>query len=729
MKRALAIFFIGIGAIGTFWFAANPARLPKFSEVRSRWRPSDVQLLDRNDEPINELRIDRHGRRLAWAAYKEISPALLRAVVASEDHRFWSHRGVDLVALAAATAHALLGSHRRGASTLTMQLVSFLDPSMGRISARRTVFQKLKQILAAIAIERRWSKQQILETYLNLVTYRGELQGIGAASRVMFGKLPQGLDASESAVLAALIRAPNANRDAVLRRAQKLSRTFRSDAPSNDAVAIAVKHAFASSPTAYARVTLAPHLAERMIRSDADSTRCSLDRELQIFASETLRRHVYEVRDHRVDDGALLVVENATGEVWAYVGGAGDLSDAPAFDAVRAIRQPGSTLKPFLYAIAIDTHLLTAASLLEDTPLELPEQRGIYRPLDYDRQFRGLVSMRTALASSLNVPAVRTAELVGLEVFTDYLRRLGFDGLDEEGDYYGAALALGSGDVSLWQLANAYRTLANGGKYSALQLTIGTNTQSDTRRVYSSEAAFVVSDMLADRASRSGTFGLENSLATRYWSAVKTGTSKDMRDNWCVGYTDRFTVAVWVGNSSGASMRDVSGITGAAPIWLDVMNYLHDRFGSGQVARPRRVVAAEVRFPDAVEARRREWFIGETAPDYRAGNLEDANPRIVSPAPDTIVALDPDVPLGAQRIAFEASASALNSHWLLDGHVLGAVRGVFLWAPSPGAHILSIVRNSGAALDTIGFSVRGAAPRTFAHDDRHDYENADSRLQ
>ncbi|HSU90865.1 MAG TPA: penicillin-binding transpeptidase domain-containing protein, partial [Sporolactobacillaceae bacterium] len=513
------------------------------------------------------------------------------------------------------------------------------------------------------------------------------------------------------------------------RRAQTLSRAFRSDAPSNDAVALAVKHAFASSPNAFARVTLAPHLAERMLRADVDSTRCSLDRELQIFASETLRRHVYEVRDHRVDDGALLVVENATGEVWAYVGGAGDLSNAPLFDAVRAIRQPGSTLKPFLYAIALDTHLLTAASLLEDTPLELPEQRGIYRPLDYDRQFRGLVSMRTALASSLNVPAVRTAELVGLEVFTDYLRRLGFNGLDEEGDYYGAALALGSGDVSLWQLANAYRTLANGGKYSELRLTIGNNTQSDTRRIYSSEAAFVISDMLADRASRSGTFGLENSLATRYWSAVKTGTSKDMRDNWCVGYTDRFTVAVWVGNSSGASMRDVSGITGAAPIWLDVMNYLHDRFGSGQVARSLQVVAAEVRFPDEVEARRREWFIGETTPDSRAGDLEDANPRIVSPVPNTIIALDPDVPLRAQRIAFEASASARNSRWLLDGRAIGAVRGVFLWAPSPGAHTLAIVHDSGAALDTIEFTVRGAASRTFAHDDRHDYENDDSRLQ
>jgi penicillin-binding protein 1C len=727
MKRAFAMIIIA--ASGALWFATNPARMPTLSETRSQWRPSDVQLLDRNGEPIHELRIDRHGRRLAWTAYKEISPALISAVVASEDHRFWSHRGVDLIALGVAAAHALAGSRRRGASTLTMQLASLLDLSMGRISARRNVFQKLRQILAAIAIERRWSKHEILEAYLNLVTYRGELQGIGAASRVMFGKLPQGLDASESIALAALIRAPNANRDAVLRRAETLSRIFRSDAPSKDAVVAAVEHAFASSPSAFARVTLAPHLAERMLRSDADAARCTLDRELQVFAGETLRRHVYEVRDHRVDDGALLVLENQTGEVWSYVGGAGDLSNAPLFDAVRAIRQPGSTLKPFLYAIAIDTHLLTAASLLEDTPLELPERRGIYRPLDYDRQFRGLVSMRTALASSLNVPAVRTADLVGLEVFTDYLRRLGFNGLDEEGDYYGAALALGSGDVSLWQLANAYRTLANGGKYSELRLTIGDNTQSNTQKVYSSEAAFVISDILADRASRSATFGLENSLATRYWSAVKTGTSKDMRDNWCVGYTDRFTVAVWVGNSSGAAMRDVTGITGAAPIWLDVMNYLHDRFGSGPVGRPRQVVAGEVSFPGAVEAPRREWFIGETAPNSRAADLDDRNPRIISPGPDTIVALDPDVPSGAQRIAFEASAAALNAHWLLDGRALGAVRGVHLWAPSPGVHTLALVSAAGVAFDTIGFSVRGAAARSFAADDRHDDQNDESRLQ
>ncbi len=717
MKSAVAIFSIGIVAIGALWLATSPARVPAFSEVRSRWRPSDAQLLDRNGEPIHELRIDPRGRRLAWAAYNEISPALISAVVASEDHRYWSNRGVDFVALVSAAAHAVAGRYARGASTIAMQLVSLLDPSIGRISARRTVLQKLRQIFAAIALERRWSKQEILEAYFNLVTYRGELQGIGAASRVMFGKLPDGLDASESVALGAMIRAPNASREMVLKRAERLSREFKVGTPSRDAVASAVEHAFANSPSAFARITLAPHLAERLLRNNDDGRRrCTLDRELQRFAIDALRRHVYEVRDRRVDDGALLVAENATGEVWAYVGGAGELSNAPLFDAVRAIRQPGSTLKPLLYAIAIDRRLLTAASLLEDTPLELPEQRGIYRPLDYDRQFRGLVSMRTALASSLNVPAVRTADLVGVEFFADYLRRLGFNGLDEEGDYYGAALALGSCDVSLWELANAYRTLANGGEYSELRLTIDANSQSNTRRVYSSEAAFVVSDIMADRASRSATFGLENSLATRYWSAVKTGTSKDMRDNWCVGYTDRFTVAVWVGNSSGAPMRDVSGITGAAPIWLEVMNYLHDRFGSSQIAPPQHLAMSDVRFPGAVEPPRREWFLGATAPDSPLSDLDEAKARILSPAPETIVALDPDVPSSEQRIAFEASAALLDSHWVLDGRALGTVHGVLLWAPSAGVHTLSIVRESGAALDKIRFSVRGSDRHKFAQE-------------
>ncbi len=709
MFRRLAIFGLPISVIAVLMLAVTRPSVPTFAEVRARWHPSEAQLLDRNGDPVHELRIDRHGRRFAWTPLDEISPALTDAIVTSEDHRFWSHHGVDAIALSASAARVVVGGNRRGASTITMQLASLLDPSLGRSRARNTVLRKFRQVFAALAIERRWSKREILEAYLNLVTYRGELQGIAAASRVMFGKAPHGIDSGEAVVLAGLIRAPNAHRDSVAIRAHALARALGSSGPSRAALALALARAFSSRGIDYTRIALAPHLAERLLTGGNGSARCTLDRELQSFAIDTLHRQIIDVRDRGVDDGAVIVVENATGEVWAYVGGAGNLSNAPDFDAVRAPRQPGSTLKPFLYALAVDQHLLTAASLIDDTPLELPEQRGIYRPLDYDRRFRGLVSMRTALASSLNVPAVRTTEMVGVEVFADRLRRLGFSGLIEEGDFYGAALALGSADVTLWQLVNAYRTLANGGRYSDLRLTTDADTHTFTQ-IYSPEASFVISDVLSDRASRSTTFGLENSLATRYWSAVKTGTSKDMRDNWCVGYTDKFTVGVWVGNSSGAPMRDVTGITGAAPTWLNLMNYLHDRFGSGRISRPPDVTISRVSFPGAVEPPRRECFIATTQPAGSPAGLDDSSPQILSPAAGTIIALDPDIPASAQRVAFEASRGARDSQWLLDGRTLAPARGVFLWSPSPGAHTLSIGLDPGHPMQTVQFVVRGSNP-------------------
>jgi penicillin-binding protein 1C len=719
MLRRLAIFGLPIATLAVLILVMTRPPTPSFAEVRARWRPSEAQLLDRNGDPVHELRIDLHGRRFAWTSLDEISPALMQAIITSEDHRFWSHQGVDLIALVSSAARSILRGRSRGASTITMQLASLLDPSLGRSQSRKTILRKFRQILAALALERRWSKREILEAYLNLVTYRGELQGIGAASRVMFGKAPHGIDSAEAVVLAALIRAPNARRESVAIRANALSRALGSSGPSRAAIVSSLDSAFSSRGSDYARIALASHLAERLLNGDSGSARCTLDRELQRFVVDTLHRQIIDVRDRRADDGAVIVVENSTGEVWAYVGGAGDLSNAPDFDAIRAPRQPGSTLKPFLYALAVDKHLLTAASLIKDTPLELPEQRGIYRPLDYDREFRGLVSMRTALASSLNVPAVRTTDMVGVEVFADCLRRLGFSGLVEEGDYYGAALALGSADVTLWQLVNAYRTLANGGKYSELRLTTEADTQKSAQ-VYSPEASFVISDILSDRASRSITFGLENSLATRYWSAVKTGTSKDMRDNWCVGYTDRFTVGVWAGNSSGAPMRDVTGITGAAPTWLNVMNYLHDRFGSGQIVRPPDVALSEVSFPGAVEPPRQEWFVAETEPNSSLSNLDDSDPQILSPAAGTIIALDPDIPAVAQRVVFEASLGARNSRWILDGRALAPVRGELLWTPTPGAHTLSIARDSGNALQTIQFTVRGSNNPLVDNDRRLD---------
>jgi penicillin-binding protein 1C len=686
-------------------------RVPSFEAVRARWRPSDAQLFDRHGEPIHELRVDAHGRRLAWTALGAISPALQEAVIASEDHRFLCHHGVDFAAVAGAAAGRLVGRRWRGASTVTMQLAAMLDPRIARAGTRqRTATQKLRQMLAALALERRWSKRQILEAYLNMVTYRGEIEGIGAASRVMFGKLPQGIDGAEAVVLAALIKAPNAHAPALERRADALRKTMGGRSPLSDVsgareLSSAADRALAAHAHDFTRVTLAPHVAEQLLRDGRLTLQSTLDRNLQAFTLDALRRHVAEVHERNVDDGAVLVVENSTGEIRAYVGGTGTLSSAPYVDGVRAMRQPGSALKPFLYALALERRLLTPASLLEDTLLELPEQRGLYRPLDYDREFRGLVSMRVALASSLNVPAVRVIDMVGVEAFTGQLRALGFEGIVEQGDYYGAALALGSADVRLWDLVNAYRTLANAGGYSALRLVDG-GTPGTARQIYSPATAFLVSDILADRASRATTFGLENSLATRFWSAVKTGTSKDMRDNWCVGYTGRFTVGVWVGNFSGASMHDVTGITGAAPVWLDVMNYLDPRFGGSAIARPAGVTSRMVEFPGAVEPAREEWFVAGTEPNRQAANLDDT-PRILSPAPDTVIAFDPDIPVGRQRVAFVANAGAGGSRWMLDHKKLGSVNGVMLWTPSPGVHTLALADASGRALDTATFRVRG----------------------
>jgi hypothetical protein len=268
--------------------------------------------------------------------------------------------------------------------------------------------------------------------------------------------------------------------------------------------------------------------------------------------------------------------DNATGEVLAYVGGSGELASARHVDGVRARRQAGSALKPFLYGLALEMRLVTPATVLEDAPLELAVTGGLYRPRNYDERFRGRVTARTALAASLNVPAVRVLGLVGGEPFAERLRQLGLGGLDEAADFYGPALALGAAEVSLWELVGAYRALARGGVWGPLTLLPReTAARPPERRVYPEPVAFLVGDILAGRESRSATFGLENALATRFWTAVKTGTSKEMRDNWCVGYSLRYTAGVWVGNFSGAPMHDVSGVTGAAPVWRELMAWLH----------------------------------------------------------------------------------------------------------------------------------------------------------
>ena len=685
---------------------APPASVPSFAAVRADYRPSDVRLLDRHGEVLHELRIDSRRRRLEWTPLADISPALQRAVVTAEDRRFYAHHGVDAQALLGAAAQRLAGHRLRGASTITMQLVALLDPAARPQTAARTLAQKWRQMQLAWAIEQRWSKTEILEAYLNLVTFRGELQGIAAAASVLFGKSPHGITEPEALVLAVLVQSPNAGHTAVLRRAVNLQAASQGTGTDNDLDA-AVAQALNAPPGTGPRVTLAPHVAHALLRHAAPAApvRSTLDAATQRRAADALQRTLLAVRARHVEDGAALVVDNRSGDVLAYVGSSGVLSSAAQVDGVRARRQAGSALKPFLYGLAFDQRLLTPASLLEDTPLEIAVTGGLYRPQDYDEQFRGLVSARTALAASLNVPAVRVLELVGEEPFVQQLRRLGFTGLSESGEYYGPALALGGTEVTLWELTNAYRALANGGAWSPLRLT-DTGDNRGTRPVYSAAAAFLVANVLADRESRSVTFGLDNPLSTRFWTAVKTGTSKDMRDNWCIGFSQRYTVGVWVGNFSGAPMQDVSGVTGAAPVWLEIMSWLHRDVSSQALAAPAGVHARNVTFSPAAGAPRSEWFLTGTEPGDTT--LAAHHASIITPVSGTRIALDPDIPAAQQRVLFEAGTESSDARFVVDGRTVGAAGRPLLWEPRAGEHTLALVDGKDRELDQVSFTVRGA---------------------
>ena len=277
-------------------------------------------------------------------------------------------------------------------------------------------------------------------------------------------------------------------------------------------------------------------------------------------------------------------------------------------------------------------------------------------------------------------------------------------------DYYGPALALGSADVSLWEMVGAYRALADAGRWTPLRLRLD-DPPGAARQALAPATAFLVADVLADRESRSATFGLENALATRFWTAVKTGTSTDMRDNWCIGFSRRFTVGVWVGNFSGAPMHDVSGVTGAAPVWLEVMERLHAGVPSDAPAPPPGVVAVPVAFPGDVEPPRREWMLAGSDATSARPALAAARPRVRAPVSGTRIALDPDVPPERQRLLLEAEHVTGSPRWRMDGIDLGAADARRLWEPVPGRHLLELVDAAGEPQDRVEFEVRGRTGR------------------
>ncbi len=689
----------GLGLLVLFVLTLPPL-LPTAANVVAAWKPSEAWLYDRNGTLLDSERVAFKARRLAWVPLRDMSPALVETVIASEDRRFRDHGGVDMLAMGSAMRARLSGERSRGASTISMQVAGFLASDLARPGTRGWR-DKLRQMRAAWALEHHWSKDEILEAYLNLAGFRGEAQGIGAAAQALFGKPPSALTKADALIVAALLPDPRAG------VAQVAARACRIGAKADCAPVMAATATALSNDRARALDPgLAPHLAARLLDKPGLRIKTTLDAGIQRVATIALSRQLQGLGPGRARDGAVVVVDNVTGDVLAYVGGVGLGSTAAQVDGANAYRQAGSTLKPFLYGQVIERGWLTPASILDDSPVQLDTASGLYVPQNYDRSFKGPVSVRTALAGSLNVPAVRTLLVDGVEAFRNRLWDTGYKGLVEDGQYYGFSLALGSAEVTLLEQANAYRSIANGGQFAPLRLRTD-DSAGRGRQVLSPQAAWIVSDILSDASARSTTFGVDSALRLPFWAAVKTGTSKAMRDNWCVGFTQRFTVAVWVGNLEGDSMKAVSGTSGAAPVWRDVMMALNRGRASEPPPRPDGIEGRRVTFANAIEPPRNDWFLrGTGQAQLAAAPAASRRPRITNPVSGSVFALDPDIPIDRQRMGVAVTGAVAGHRLVLDKRDLGDADARPQVLTGPGVHQLALLDPAGRVIDQVRFIVR-----------------------
>lgn len=620
-----------------------------------------VQVTDRHGTLLREIRPDGRGRPVPLTA---IDPSVRAAVIATEDRRFGRHPGIDPIAIVRAAWSNW--TERRivsGASTITMQVARLLR---GRTS--RGWSDKLAETHLALRLELRWSKERILETWLNRVSYGNRAHGIEAAARLYFGKSALDLTRAEAAYLVGLPQSPTRYdpfrhpERARARQQHVLDAMHRAgDLSPADRERLGTLPLDLRSPD---QVFRAPHFTERIrlrpalpsaTSNDAPGLaeiRTTLDARLQRTVQGLVRGHVKLLARDGVSNAAAVVIENATGAVRAYVGSADfwNASTGGQNDGVRMLRQPGSTLKPFTYARALDTRRHTAASVLPDIEARIPETGGAFVPTNYDDTYHGPVPFREALANSYNVPAVRLAQALGAADLLETLRGAGFSTLDRPPDHYGAGLTLGNGEVRLLDLARAYAGIARGGTRPALRSIAWSRTAGGDTLVaapsppepmpLSPAALRLITHILADPEAREDAFGRGGPLDLPFPAAAKTGTSKDYRDNWTVGFTPTHTVAVWVGNFDGSPMRRVSGITGAGPLYRSIMMHLGPggAFPSPEAAglEAADVCPASGQRPGAhCPVARREWFLPGTAPrdtcrvhrvvpiDTRSGLLAD----------------------------------------------------------------------------------------------------------
>ena len=551
-----------------------------------------LRILDRNGNLLREVLSDKEGRS-QWVSLQEISKDVISATLAAEDSRFYEHSGIDIRAILRAIIQNIEARKViSGGSTLTQQVVKNI------YHFPRNWFWKIVEMWHALRLEISLSKDEIITQYLNRIPYGNQTFGINAASRFYFDKPPSHLSLAEAAFLAGLPRGPsiyNPHRHYPLaqkRQQEVLQRMLNKGMITQEEYRRAFKEPLnLVAPEISFR---APHFCDFVLsrislkeRENISSIRTTLDYQLQKDVEILLKNYVQSLKKWEVTNAAVLVMDNERSEVLCFVGSADffDPYHSGQVSAVTSLRQPGSALKPFTYALALEQGM-TPATLISDTEIHIRTKGIDYAPRNYDGKFHGLVRLREALACSYNVSAVKVLEEIGMESLLHRLKKLGFESLNKGADYYGFGLTLGSGEVTLLELARAYSTLARSGVFKKEEIFLEIkDIQGRTKSflephslpVFSPQISSLITNILADKDARIPAFGEGSCLSLPFPCAVKTGTSGNFRDNWTLGYTPYYTVGVWVGNFDGKPMRNVSGVSGAGPLFRDIMLLLEKR--------------------------------------------------------------------------------------------------------------------------------------------------------
>ena len=676
---SVAVGAILIGAFAAWVISLGPLPLTQAREV-------STSIVDRNGKLLRAYAMADGRWRLPVDAKTGVDPGYLKLLLASEDRRFKSHAGVDPLALArAAFQLATRGHIVSGGSTITMQLARLMEPRR-----QRSVYTKLRQIVRALEIERQMNKEQILDLYLALAPFGGNLEGIRAASIAYFGKEPKRLSLAESALLVALPQSPEtrrldrypqaarAARDRVLDRMVEEGRVSKEDAA--QAKAVPVQGLRKPMPI------LAPHSSDQAIATvkGAPVIKLTLDSNLQKVL-EPLARDRAIALGPNISVG-IVVVDNESGDVLARVGSADyfDAGRAGQVDMTRAVRSPGSTLKPFIYGLAFEDGFVHPESLIDDRPIRF----GSYAPENFDMTYQGTVPVKRALQLSLNVPAIALLDRVGSSRLSSRLRQAGVNLVLPKEEAPGLAMGLGGVGVTLQDLAQLYAGLARLGNTRPLrEIVTGHDDVRDSLRLLDQVAAWQVGNVLM------GTPPPENGVHGRI--AFKTGTSYGYRDAWSVGFDGRMTIGVWVGRPDGAPVPGLIGRAAAAPILFDAFA----RTGKLPVPLPKPpkgvLLAGNAKLPLPL---RRFRPMGELV---RTGS--EQAPRIQFPLNGSRIDVDRTAEASSAAMPVKIAGGVLPMTMLVNGRSVGEIDGRrqrLIDPPGPGFARLTVIDATGAA-DTV----------------------------